>query len=235
MNINYNVSGSDRKRLVAAIAEYNGEKPQYLGAPSFAYQVGTIHISMDGIVTTEEISEAAPLIRFLREKGFQAEDPLADCVADEEDEATAKDSSKDEASCTCISISRSIFTDAALENLKAIVTAKGGLIKKALGTADLPIEVTDHKVSFLWFPVTYTVDELNTYGQFVSKLCDMARNQKRINAREKEVDNEKYAFRCFLLRLGFIGDEYKVARKILLRNFSGSTAFKSGQRKEVAE
>ena len=71
MNINYNVSGSDRKRLVAAIAEYNSEKPKYLGAPSFAYQVGTIHISVDGIVTTETISEATPLIRYLREKGFR--------------------------------------------------------------------------------------------------------------------------------------------------------------------
>ena len=226
MNINYNVSGSDRKRLVAAIAEYKGEKPKYLGAPSFAYQVCTIHISVDGIVTTEEISEAAPLIRFLREKGFQAEDPLADFVADEEDEATTEDSSDDEASCTCISMPRSIFTDAALENLKAIVNAKGGLIKKALGASELPIEVTDHKVSFPWFPAEYNADELNTYGQFVSKLCDMARNQKRINAKEKEVDNEKYAFRCFLLRLGFIGDEYKIARKILLRNFTGNSAFK---------
>ena len=63
----------------------------------------------------------------------------------------------------------------------------------------------------------------------------MARNQKRINAKEKEVDNEKYAFRCFLLRLGFIGDEHKATRKILLRNLSGSSAFKAGSAKEVAE
>jgi hypothetical protein len=61
----------------------------------------------------------------------------------------------------------------------------------------------------------------------------MARNQKRISAKEKEVDNEKYAFRCFLLRLGFIGDEFKTDRKILLRNLSGSTAFKAGSKKEV--
>ena len=230
MNINYNVSGSDRKRLVAAIAEYNGEKPKYLGAPSFAYQVGTIHISVDGTVTIEELGEAAPLIRFLREKGFQAEDPLADCVADGDDDATAEDSSEDETSGVCISMPRSIFTDSAMENLKAIVAAKGNLIKKALGADALPIEVTEHKVSFPWFPAEYGADELNTYGQFVSKLCDMARNQKRINAREKEVDNEKYAFRCFLLRLGFIGDEYKVARKILLRNFFGNCAFKSGSK-----
>ena len=123
--------------------------------------------------------------------------------------------------------------DSSLENLKAIITAKGSLIKKALGTDDLPIEVTEYKVSFPWFPAGYTPDELNAYGQFIEKLCEMARNQKRVTAKEKETDNEKYAFRCFLLRLGFIGNEYKVARKILLRNLSGSSAFRSGQPKEV--
>ena len=232
MIINYNVSGSDRKQLVAAIAQYTGEKPKYLKVPSCAYQVGAYHISVDGKVTFEEINLAAPLIRFLRENGFQAEDPLADCIADEA-EAVTEESSDTEESGICISMPRSIFTDSSLENLKAIITAKGSLIKKALGADDLPIEVTEFKVSFPWFPAGYTPDELNTYGQFIEKLCEMARNQKRVTAKEKETDNEKYAFRCFLLRLGFIGNEYKVARKILLRNLTGSSAFRSGQPKEV--
>lgn len=46
------------------------------------------------------------------------------------------------------------------------------------------------------------------------------------------MDNEKYAFRCFLLRLGLIGAEHKQTRKILLRNLTGSSAFKAGQPKE---
>lgn len=232
MIINYNVSGSDRKQLVAAIADYTGEKPKYLKVPSCAYQVGGYHISVDGKVSFEEISLAASLIRFLREKGFQAEDPLADCIADE-DEAVTEESSDTEESGICISMPRSIFTDSALENLKAIIDAKGTLIKKAIGADDLPIEISGYKVSFPWFPAGYTPDELNTYGQFIEKLCEMARNQKRVTAKEKETDNEKYAFRCFLLRLGFIGNEYKVARKILLRNLTGSSAFRSGQPKEV--
>jgi hypothetical protein len=50
------------------------------------------------------------------------------------------------------------------------------------------------------------------------------------------VENEKYTFRCFLLRLGFIGEEYKETRKVLLKNLSGSSAFKSGAKdKEVSE
>lgn len=230
MIINYNVSGSDRKRLVAAIAEHTGEKAKYLGAPSFAYQVGGYTVSVDGQVTIEENSTAAALIRFLREKGFQAEDPLADCIAED----TAEDQSEpSEIDGVCISMPRSLFTDANMENLKALIAAKGSLIKKALGTDDLPLEITDTKVSFPWFSGIPTPDEMKAYDTFICKLCEMARNQKRVVAKEKATDNDKYAFRCFLLRLGFIGAEYKAERKILLRNLTGSSAFKSGQPKEV--
>lgn len=230
MIINYNVSGSDRKRLVAAIAEHTGEKAKYLGAPGFAYQVGGYTVSVDGQVTIEDNSTAATLIRFLREKGFQAEDPLADCIADD---TTEEQSEPREIDGICISMPRSLFTDANLENLKAIIAAKGSLIKKALGTDDLPLEITDTKVSFPWFEGIPTPEEMKAYDTFICKLCEMARNQKRVVAKEKATDNDKYAFRCFLLRLGFIGAEYKSERKILLRNLAGSSAFKGGQPKEV--
>lgn len=38
---------------------------------------------------------------------------------------------------------------------------------------------------------------MKAYDTFICKLCEMARNQKRINATEKPTNNEKYAFRCF--------------------------------------
>ena len=77
-----------------------------------------------------------------------------------------------------------------------------------------------------------TPEEVQAYTHFISALCEMARNQKRIMAKEKETPNEKYAFRSFLLRLGFIGKEYKEERKILLRNLSGSSAFKGGAKND---
>ena len=229
MQIDYNVIGSDRKQLVAAIVQHTGEKAKYLGAPDFAFQVGEFTVSVDGKVTIEDNIAAAPLIHFLREKGFQAEDPLADCIADDADEEVEAD----EACGICISMPRGLFTDSTLENLKALIAAKGNLIKKALGVDDLPIEVTDEKVSFPWFPAVPTPEELKAYDTFICKLCEMARNAKRVVAKEKETDNDKYTFRCFLLRLGFIGAEFKTERKILLRNLVGSSAFRSGQPKEV--
>src|SRR5574344_1944951 len=83
-----------------------------------------------------------------------------------------------------------------------------------------------------WFKADLDEVTQNTYNNFIVALCNMSVKQKRITAKEKEADNEKYAFRCFLLRLGFIGDEFKVARKILLKNLSGSSAFNVSKKVE---
>lgn len=114
--------------------------------------------------------------------------------------------------------------------LAKILEAKGALIRKALGIDDLPVEAGEDTVSFPWFSEMPDADEAKAYTDLIAALCRMSREQKRVTATEHAVENEKYAFRCFLLRLGFIGAEYKTDRKILLRNLSGSAAFKSGVR-----
>ena len=55
----------------------------------------------------------------------------------------------------------------------------------------------------------------------------MAKEAKRVTAKEKETESEKYTFRCWLLRLGFVGAEHKHDRAILLQNLSGHAAFKN--------
>ena len=104
----------------------------------------------------------------------------------------------------------------ALENLQKIIANKQILFQRAFRTDNTEIEITDEKINFTWFPYTADGDELAAYTQFISRLCDMARDAKRVSSKLTETDNDKYAFRCFLLRLGFIGKEYKTARKILL-------------------
>jgi len=60
-------------------------------------------------------------------------------------------------------------------------------------------------------------------------LCTTAQEKKRVTAKVgKMPENPKFAFRCFLLSLGMIGDEYKVARKILLSKLGGNSAWKGG-------
>ena len=220
MTITINAQGSERKRLVQCISQWLGCEPNYLGAPSFAYQVDYFTIEKSGSLTFDDAADSEVIERLLQhiyDEGFDID----------------QSRTEEKSSRVCISLPRSRFTDSSLENLKAILTAKGGLIQKALGVHSLPVEVTEEKVSFPWFSEMPTPEELSAYEMFICKLCEMAGNQKRITAKEKAVDNEKYAFRCFLLRLGFIGAEHKQTRKILLRNLTGSSAFKDGQPKEV--
>lgn len=130
-----------------------------------------------------------------------------------------------------ISLPRSLFTETALKNLDALLRSKGQLIRHAFDIRDATYTLTDDRITFAWLHGTITDETAKAYAEFISKLCLMARTQKRVTAKEKIVDNEKYAFRCFLLRLGMIGNAYKESRKILLQNLMGSSAFKSGHRK----
>ena len=130
-----------------------------------------------------------------------------------------------------ISLPRSLFTETALKNLDALLRSKGQLIRHAFDIRDATYTLTDDRITFAWLHGTITDETAKAYAEFISKLCLMARTQKRVTAKEKIVDNEKYAFRCFLLRLGMIGNAYKESRKILLQNITGSSAFKSGHRK----
>lgn len=223
MKLHYNATGPDRKELVQTISKLLGIKPVYKGMPTCAYEVGTITVAKDGTVVYDERTDQDTIeavIIALAAAGFSPE-----AGTDEEEGPTG----------VAIQMPLSIFTESQLQNLYALVAVKGSLIKKALGVDELPINIVDKKLDFPWFPKYESPDEVKAYMHLVTALCDMARNQKRITAKEKPVDNDKYAFRCFLLRLGFIGDEYKAERKVLLRNLSGSSAFKSGSKKTEVE
>ena len=219
MTVKTNATGAKRKERVNDIAEWLAVAPTYCGAPTFAYKIGGITIDKNGTIDlptdlNSEVTER--LLEHLYDNGFEID------MSDTEEEVMG----------VSIQMPLSEFTETALANLEAIVEAKGSLIKKALGTDNLTINRINGRLDFPWFPNYTSPEEVKAYMHFISALCEMAKTQKRITAKEKAVDNEKYAFRCFLLRLGFIGDEYKAERKILLRNLTGSSAFKSGA-KEV--
>ena len=244
MKIRYNRIGSERKALVRAIEEITECTAQYLGAPTFAYQVDYFTIEKDGTLEFDDRADSEEienLLEQLAERGFEgtaAEMPdtaseMPHTAAETEDEElsaeteTARHGENVGLTSESLGLTVAIPMDStAVGNLKKLLEAKGNLIKKALNIDSLPIEVKEETVEFPWFE-TADADETAAYTHFISALCELSRNAKRVTAKEKEVDNEKYAFRCFLLRLGFIGTEYKAERKILLRNLSGSAAFKT--------
>ena len=157
MTITIHAQGAERKRLVQTISDWLGVPAKYCGAPTFNYEVDYFTIDRNGSLSFDDRADSEVIERLLQHI-YDEDFDIDQSHTDAEDEPCA----------VCISMPRSLFTDSNLENLKALTTAKGSLIKKALGVADLPLEITDMKVSFPWFPVTPTPEELKAYDTFMS-------------------------------------------------------------------
>ena len=215
--IRFTLKSKQRPKLAQEIGNILGTAPLFFCEPKTAYDIAGFQLDKEGVLhipdgTEKEIVE--DLIRQLREHGFQDDMEITEEVPVQQDKLT-------------IAISKESLTDTALENLQKIIANRQMLFQRAFRTDSTEIEITEEKINFSWFPYTTDSDEIVAYTQFISRLCDMARDAKRVSSKPTETDNDKYAFRCFLLRLGFIGKEYKIARKILLRNLTGNSAFRS--------
>ena len=212
--IRFTLKSKQRPKLAQEIGNILGTAPHYERVPSCAYDIAGYRLDKEGVLHIPDGTEIVEdLIRQLREHGFQDDMEITEEVPVQQDKLT-------------IAIPKESLTDTALENLQKITANKQTLFQRAFRTDSTEIEITDEKINFTWFPYTADGDELAAYTQFISRLCDMARDAKRVSSKPTETDNDKYAFRCFLLRLGFIGNEYKTARKILLRNLTGNSAFR---------
>ena len=240
MKANYNVTGEDRKQLVAIISREAGIQPVYTRMPECAFVIGNMKVTKTGELLWDERTDASLIERItaaLATAGFTAEaEETAEAPETEEAETTEKAEAEseeesiaaeaDEEGGLTVSMPRDFFTDDALENLKKIVASKRTLLMKALGADDLPILISDETVSFPWFPEPSPA-EAQTFTKLITAICRMAKEAKRVTAKEKETESEKYTFRCWLLRLGFVGAEHKHDRAILLQNLSGHAAFKN--------
>ena len=223
MVLHFNVKGESRKAMVTAIEKEIGGKARYLGVPSCAYEIGSYTVGRNGELEFgdfDDIDEVAPIVdACVMATGITP--------AEWEESKDAEETETEGAMELTVTIP---FTKVNVGNLTSLLEAKGSLIKDALGITDLRFEMNEDSVSFPWFSKVEP-EEAMTYTKFITAICEMTMKQKRITAKPKENENEKYAFRCFLLRLGFIGDEYKADRKLLLSKLNGSSAFKSGAKK----
>ena len=233
MKIHYNITKEQRKKMVEIVGRTLGVQPIYCGAPTFAYKVGAFEITRDGSICFGDEADEAKVERVrtaLREAGFAAEEDESEMTMAESEE----DAATDDEDRLIVSIPRTFLTETGRRNLDALLASKGKLIQKAFNIEKAAYTLTEETIKFAWFHGKIAEDTVRAYTDFISELCEMAQKQKRAVAKEKAVENEKYAFRCFLLRLGMIGDDYKTSRRILLQNLTGSSAFKSGHRKEAA-
>ena len=231
MKVRYNVTGQERKALVKVISDTTGAKAVYKFMPTCNYEIDYFTVTKDGTLEFDDRAdseEVEQVLEAIATAGFECEPQDGAETAEEEMVKETAEEPENAPQGERVGLTVEIQLDkVAVGNLTKLLDAKGKLIKKALGINDLCFEIKEDLVAFPWFDEVEP-DEAIAYTNFIAKLCAMAKEAKRVTATEKEVDNEKYAFRCFLLRLGFIGAEYKKDRKILLKNLTGSSAFKNG-------
>lgn len=201
------ITGIERKTAASVIADTLQVPSVYAGPPSFSYKAGNWEILKDSMLTgTAE--DARTVFNSLSEAGAVFEGALTLLFKE--------------------------FTEQDASRMKNVIESKRSLIKKAL-QADVNIEITSEQIKVVleFYNPPADFNRIWTAVMFFDKLQAFSSTLKYAAATEKTVENEKYTFRCFLLRLGFIGDEYKAERKQLLKNLSGNSAFKVKAEEEL--
>lgn len=234
-----------RKEIVKTLEEHFEVKSKYLGAPSFAYQVktedetytidreGKIITTNDNEVELEEILsgpemepaaevEALDLEVKLPMEGHSGRTlrNLVNMIYSKQHLIKKAFNLEDDIVAEDFSIG---INEIQLETLEDFKTALEDIGEKSCPGIDF-----DFFESTMTFKLLKdaNADEIKAATDFIALLNENAKSQKYASAKVKHTDNEKYTFRTWLLRLGMIGDEYKLARKVLLQNLSGNGAFK---------
>ncbi len=242
----------DRKEIVKALSGHFETTPRYMGAPSFAYEVGaqgeTYTIDRLGTITTNDGTEVA----------------LEDIICNEQTEEQAMESAPNIINLE-LSLPLEGHSGMTLKNIVNMISSKQHLLKKALGidhlfmdeefARDLGLIKTDtieefrnafeelgvercKGITFDFEENTFTFnipadqmcyEKITAFTELATKLNENAKNQKRTSYKPAQDENPKFALRTWLIRLGMKGNDYKDVRRVLLENLEGNGAFRTPQ------
>ena len=169
MELKYNVTGSERKSLVGSISMILDAQTNYLGAPTFAYEVGGYYIDKNGTVSFDDLTdsdEIERLIEALCEKGFETE-------------------TQEDTDGLCIELPLKDLSETAIENLRRLTDSKATLIKKALGADRLDIELTDDTIRFPWFDRIPEPEVINAAAHLIGKGAKACHRKGKGNRQRK--------------------------------------------------
>jgi hypothetical protein len=243
-----------RKELVKKLAEHLETTSTYLGAPTFAYQVGDYTVDRQGSIF-DAGGESVTLVEVLEDR------------VKEEMELENTDVFEREPVFLEVGIPLEGYEGESLRNLLHLIYNNQPLIKKALelnndlvnqemvealkqermatlehfkgamAKTDSPYIDFDYDKETITFKLETNgePEKMHAATQLLGLVNLAARRRKRnVTAKTKSTDNEKFTFRTWLLNLGMIGDEYKLTRKVLLQNLPGNSAFRRPVKGEVA-
>jgi len=242
MRIPYNVTGEKRKALARVISETIGAEAVYKYMPTCAYEVGPYTVTKDGALEFEEGTDCGAVLAALAAAGYEADtEPVALTVTVPIGSHTGE---------TLRNLVSLVFTRGGLIN-RALGTSfrvDGGLMEalkaaEISGTEDFLRAVgayedehgsavnglifTPEDITFASLPETAEPEVMRAFTELCAMMNKQALAQKRIQAKAVNEENEKYALRIWLTRLGMNGAEFKEARKILMANLTGHCAFRT--------
>lgn len=244
----------ERKEIIKALGEHFGVEPKYMGVPSFAYQVQaadeTYTVDRIGKITTSEGVEVELESILNGSKVKEPSEPTAETLSIE-----VAVPMEGHTGSTLKNLVNMIYSKQAL--IKKSLGITGNIIEpefckcinegkfeslddfraaiESIGekhSSGIAFDFNNSTITFKFLEGEASPEKVLAYTQLVGLLNQNAKTLKHASAKSKDTDNDKFTFRVFLIRLGMVGDEYKVARKVLLENLDGNSAFRSGKKPE---
>ena len=239
----------NRKELVNAITSVTGRKMQYQGPPTFVFTDGTFSVTREGNLEVDNLKKNVGVLKEL------AAQKLIDNSWDEDRDVISIDLPMKKHSVRSLTyLLQIVWSKEDLIN-KAVGCRAGFKISQDFISKlreEPPTSVSEflslweefggpeatkgisfdtEKIYFTGFPYTEDAEWVKTYTDLVGAIGNEAYIARRIKFAKPEVENEKYYFRVWLVRIGFDGEEYKTSRKKLLSNLSGNSAFRTEEQR----
>lgn len=238
------VTGRERKEVAALVADHFGTQAVYQGTRGFGYLItepGGREWLVDkaGAIITESraqenMANMFAVLKVLENNGVKAEGQVVVTISTEEHNGvTLRNlvniiSGKEWLITKAMGTGHSFIAPEMVEAINAVRLATIADFLEAAGSEVSPgLAVTQDAITLRWFAATLNPEAIAAYIQFVFALNAMAIAQKYSTQHAKETGNEKYTFRVWLLRLGFIGEEYSASRKLFLGRLDGNSSFRT--------
>ena len=207
--IEFTPNKAGRKKLAEVIAEHLGVKARYAGMPTFDYLIGEARLDRDWVLHLPDNADGDAITDAASATGFA---PAGEVYG------------------LTLTFPTTRWDEATGAKLDALLASKGALIAKALVIPATPMAIDEAEgtVEFAWFDQLPDAEVIEAVSVLIQLMIEHAKTATRVSAKPaKTGGNDKYAMRCWLLRLGMIGDNYKHVRRVLLANLEGNAAWKT--------
>lgn len=246
--------GLERKKIASTIAGSLGQEVKYLGLPTFAYLTAGWTIDSNCVVTSPEIEDNEILrtvLEALISAGATADGngtvtiPLNDHDGNSLRNTVNLIWCKQKLIQKALGRESDIVPESLVNTINAVPIDTLEYFTKVVndaidtgkiqGESELEFDMEDKTIVFSFSNASLDFNEVVTFITLCQHLSKQGRKQKSSTTRQKESPNESYSFRCYLLKLGFIGEQYKTARKILLSKLDGDAVYRTIEARQAAE